>query len=859
MFSYIIATNSVTSEITKSIELLSKTKNKNDKIILINYNRIHIAYRKPEYGVDYRHIKMSRADAINSVLPECGNVVLFANRTRVSKTFVRDISKFFDRHSLQTLRTDKSSKNGKFVESDYRIGSIMTPKSFRDSSIAFNTSVIPQIDDDLSITAKRCMDDGVSLRLMANVKTIKTDTVSTKRANVGITVIIPNRQYSLSEEIKGSLLSNDRIIEFDENPRNIRNIVNKTAIQSTNDCILLISPYSNIYDSSIINRIRSLYNNSNTILFDNSLSDITQNAWLITNKDSLSMLPRHLTTTTDIINHVVDKSDDLVRYNEVSENPQERIKPSSINNSISIIIPFKYNGDRWPLFKASVENLHRQTKDYDNIEIVVHEASDKRHITPAFIKKYNLVYLFSEYKETFHKSWVMNIACKYVANGDTFVFFDADMIVDHGWVVELLNCDKSRCLYGWGRIFNLNKEATAQYLKDGTISNGTVKISKPNIKTSAGGITLMPRYEFFRIGGWLESYKNMGYGGQDNSMAYKMESLGLYNNKEFSECTFISSIWHLFHGHQIKKEPKRLDIHKEHSEYTRQNWYEYIEDNHVWGQPTGNIDIEDSYKNDGLIYALTKTKRNNITVCISSSGDMDRLYNTISMLSKLRVVMNLILWIDGEIPQNMRTNIKSLCQGFRSHKINQTSGIGGSGYPHFMMINQSIHECKTPYIVVLRDDVVIETPESLVAGVSVLRQDKYSDYGVIGVGDQTSSDIMKITQGNCNITKPSEGLNDTDIVSSMIMTINRDMMKRVMVDPEYRTSIFGWDLCMSMKQIGAKSGLITDHDFSVMRSTSKSGVSQDDIDHDLDLFRSKWGIDMSDIDHLDIVRNKSNK
>lgn len=865
MFSYIFVTNSVTQEITNSLELLHKTKHKNDKIILINYHQNHLEYRKESFGVDYRHIKSHRTDAINSVLPECGNVVIFQPKTYITKTFVRDISKFYDRHSFQTLRTDRSSKSGKFVESDYRIGSLIKPSSFTDSVIAFHTSIIPQIDENLMDTAKRAMENNISLRLLSNVKTLKTDKVTTKKAMVGITIIIPSRGYKLSDRIRESLSANDKIVEFDENPRVIRNIINKTALQSTNECILLISPHSNIFDNSIISRIRALYNNSKNILFDNSIDKLTDNAWLVTHKDNLSMLPRTLTSTVGIINYIVDKTPDIMKYNEVSETPTDRVKVSNTNNSISIIIPFKYDGDRWPLFEASIDNLYKQTRNYDNIEIVVHEASSKRHIPPDFVKKYNLVYLFSKYTETFHKSWVMNVACKYVATGDTFVFFDADMIVDHGWVIELLNSDKSKCMYGWGRIFNLTEEATKQYLKDGVIASGTVKISKPNIKTSAGGITLMPRHKFFKIGGWLESYKNLGYGGQDNSMAYKMTALGLYSSLDFKECTFISSIWHLFHGHQILKAPKRLEVHKSHSEYTAQDWYKHIEENHIWGEPTTGVNKEsfDTYRNDGLIHALTKTNKINLTVCLVVDSNIGRLYNILKMLVDTKVAINLLLWVkntDGVNP-NVKQNIKSICQGFRRHRIQYSFHDHGVGYPMFMLTNQAVHEYRTPYVMVLNDSAIIEDAETLVLGSSVLRQDRYSDFGVVGICSGDTSDAMNVVGDKVNITLPTQGLNEVSIINPLAMTLRRDILKDITIDPNYKSNIMGFDICMAMKSKGYKVGMISDPVFDISRDSSTKPTKEirEGINDDVDRFRKMWGVDISDIYHLDIVTSKSNK
>jgi hypothetical protein len=529
MFNFIIATNKSTPEIDKTLDILLNTKTVHDNIILINYNNYSIKYRSRE-GIDYRHIKQSKKNAINISLPKNSNVVIISNNMVVSGSFVGDLYKYYDFNSLCSIRVDKISTNGKFIESDYRIGSKIGVDSFDHFAIVFNTALLSKIGETPRETAIIANEYGIPLKLLPNIITYITSQSTPKRRSVNMTILVPSLNYKYSSIIKDVISSNDKLLEFNGNLKGFVSFINKHIVESNNGCIVIVNPQSRLPASQIISKIRSLYDGSKCLLFDSNNS-LSNDAWLVVPKNRYHYANKSFDGVKDLQHYILSYNNKSVdRYIEQVGDKKERIKSVvSYPEMISIIIPFMYNGDRWPLFHASIERLYHCTKDYDNIEIIVHEVGDKRFIKPSFIDMYSIVYLFSEYHGLFHRSWVLNVPARYMAKGDTLVFFDGDLLVNDQWVNELLSCNKNIPYIGWGEMRNLSKKSTDKYINSREFIDDVDRVRKPSGHAAAAGINVIPRDMFFSMGGWPESYKDKGYGGEDNSLAFKMISLDMYN------------------------------------------------------------------------------------------------------------------------------------------------------------------------------------------------------------------------------------------------------------------------------------------------------------------------------------------
>ena len=264
---------------------------------------------------------------------------------------------------------------------------------------------------------------------------------------------------------------------------------------------------------------------------------------------------------------VSEQKTDITMYKSVLEKQvKEQTEKERKARTFSIIIPFMYNGDRFDLFEASIAKLYYYYNDDDTVEIIVHETSPTRYLTDDFIKKYNIVYTYSKWDEVFHRAWALNIPAKYIAKGDVFVFFDADIIVTDDWVQELRNIDPTHIYIGWGLMNNLSQRATYEYINNNVLISEFERIRRPDKNAAAGGINVMSRDIFFKARGWDEAFRNT-YGGEDNVLFYKMKALGFGDYRYFK-----SMVYHLFHSHQTFRDPERFEKFRVLKSMTSEEW-----------------------------------------------------------------------------------------------------------------------------------------------------------------------------------------------------------------------------------------------------------------------------------------------
>jgi hypothetical protein len=850
MFTFVIAVNKVSKETTKNIEILLATKPQEDVIIIVNYSNYNIGYRDIK-DIDYRHIKQSRRQAINASLPKDNDVVILESGIIISDNFVDNLYKYYDTNSLCSLRIDKSTRNGKFIESDYRIGSTITPKSFSYFAMAFNTTSIPRIGETAEETAIIATNCGISLTLLSNVRTVIPSIKDRTRDVVGITILIPSLEYGFIDSIKDHLCSSDRLYEFDSNPRGVSKFINKTMSDSPNDCVVIVNPNSKMHPDKMLNRIRGLFSPGTCILFDNG-DGITDNAWLVVSKSKYTFSHKFFDTISQLHSHIISYNKDFISYIE-NNKPSPVFEKVKYQDMISIIIPYMYNGDRWPLFEACIERLYNCIKSHHNIEIIVHECGIKRYISPDFIGLYNIEYIFSEYSGVFHRAWCLNVAAKFVARGETFVFFDGDLLIDDKWVNELVSCNKSKSYVGWGEMKNLTKDGTDRYIKTKIISGALERSRVPDSYGPAGGINVIPKEIFFNIGGWPESYKDMGYGGEDNSLAFKMDKLGVYG-VGMKKSIFTSPVYHLFHGHETVRDKNRHSIFNEHFKYDTEDWYEHIRKNYDWGHPIdGTIDISryKPYIDKSLLYVYKNSKKPRITICMVNFLRYDVLIKSLERLQSFNIPINIILWVNqsDSMSDDIRKNIDSILNKFHSHEILYSKKNMGTGYPRYMMFNKAKFEYNTDYIMTTDDDIFHKNVDSLVLGSTFLDQHRYRHYGAVGIWCYP---YYKIVKNNGNILVSSdttEGLHDVDCLGAATMTFRKEILNTCNCDPQYIIGLVDWDFSMSIGSEGWKLGLICDPQYKPINDTSSNNDEYKNgrwdnktIEKSKNIFKNKWNI-----------------
>jgi hypothetical protein len=510
-------------------------------------------------------------------------------------------------------------------------------------------------------------------------------------------------------------------------------------------------------------------------------------------------------------------------------------------------------GDRWPLFEACIERLHDRIKKHYNIEVIVHEVGTKRHIQPEFVDRYNLEYMFSEYDGIFHRAWCLNVVTRFMSKGEILVFFDGDLLVDDDWVNELLRCDKTKSYIGWGEMINITKENTDVYLKTKTISGKPERTRVPDSYGPAGGINVIPRDVFFNVGGWPESYKGMGYGGEDNSLAFKMNVLGIYE-KHADRSIFSSPVHHLFHGHETVRDEARHPVFHKHFAYKKEDWFEHLRRNYNWGYPVdGTVDVSKfkPYINQTLLYAYKNSKKTRITICMVNFLRYDKLINTLSLLVGFDVPLNVILWVNqcDSMPAEKKEIIEGLLSKFSNHEITYCKKNMGVGYPRYMMFNRAKFEYDTSYIVTMDDDTPHSSVESLMLGATILDQEDYSGYGAIGLWCEPRFVIARVDGDIVRRSIPTEGFHNVDCLGSGTMTIRKSVLDTCNYDPQYVMGLEDWDFSMSMGKFGWKLGMVCDPRYKPVNNTGDDGTEYNKgrwdittIDNSKRIFKEKWGL-----------------
>ena len=242
----------------------------------------------------------------------------------------------------------------------------------------------------------------------------------------------------------------------------------------------------------------------------------------------------------------------------------------------SIILPFMYNGDRFPLFKASLESILKLIHNRNNWELCIHEIGEKRQLDSYFFNGYgniNLKYKFSKYDRVFHRAWTLNVAAKTLANNEYLILGDSDLIYTEQWFNEIQKQDKP-CA-GWGVCYFLSKNATEKYINTKIIDQDIIKTNIPEKACDAGKITFIPKQIFYDISGVPEHFKDT-YGGEDNALAAKLEAFG------YTFQGINAPIYHLNHEHKTLCDTSITNqAHDMLWKWNKDNWIE--ENKKPWG------------------------------------------------------------------------------------------------------------------------------------------------------------------------------------------------------------------------------------------------------------------------------------
>jgi predicted glycosyltransferase involved in capsule biosynthesis len=203
--------------------------------------------------------------------------------------------------------------------------------------------------------------------------------------------------------------------------------------------------------------------------------------------------------------------------------------------AFTVIIGYRHRPDR-------LQNLRKVLSwlaGFNGVEIILVEQDNA-----SKIKNVNLPcrYFFTKSNLPYNRSWAFNVGAKY-ATTDILVFGDSDLVMNPNDMIDSLQTLKDYdTVSPYRKVIDLMQHEinmTFDQLKMITRpGRGETDNRKINF---SGGIVIMKKEAFLKIGGWPEEF--IGWGGEDNFVTLKIEKF-----LKFKEMSY--TCYHLPHGQE---------------------------------------------------------------------------------------------------------------------------------------------------------------------------------------------------------------------------------------------------------------------------------------------------------------------
>ena len=316
---------------------------------------------------------------------------------------------------------------------------------------------------------------------------------------------------------------------------------------------------------------------------------------------------------------------------------------------------------------------------------------------------------------------------------------------------------------------------------------------------------------------------------------------------------FKSTIHHLFHGHETYRNPNRINKFRILKQYNKEMWLEDIKKNRDWGSPVDPNHI-DNYIDELVLEDMVNTDKPILTICIVSYRRYNILVDTLQHYIDMKTPLNVIVWLNSykDNTEQQIKNIKILVSCFSNGYVYTCDDNKGTAYPRYMMTDSLSYkpEFNTPYMITTDDDVTFKDKRSLYVACSLLSQDRYKDYGAIGIQCKPRTHTVKKNGGDLTIFPSERGFHEVDALGASTMFMRTSMLKQgSLIDNEYIMGWVDWDTSLTIKFFGYKLGLLYDDNYSATNNHytddyiyNKERNNPDVRKRSTERFIEKWGL-----------------
>ena len=203
---------------------------------------------------------------------------------------------------------------------------------------------------------------------------------------------------------------------------------------------------------------------------------------------------------------------------------------SQLHNKVSYIVCYRESSSER---KKALEFTLGLFHDYfPSIEIIIVEQDSKSKLD--IDKGFDIKHLFIYNPGPFNRSWAFNCASNNTTK-EIFIFTDADIFLDKEGYDECFNAAE------FFEAITPNKIEISNVTIEEEKSNQILFLNKRKLHSFAGGMLIITRAAFEKIGGWDERFE--GWGGEDDAMSHV-----IYN--QLRSKTLNIPNYHIDHPHE---------------------------------------------------------------------------------------------------------------------------------------------------------------------------------------------------------------------------------------------------------------------------------------------------------------------